>query len=392
MSELRELLEKHVASGSVPGAVALVGRGTDEADVQAVGAHDVEGRAPMTPDSLFRIASITKPIVAAAVLMLVEDGRLALDEPVAGWLPELAAPMVVRTPSGPLDDVVPAERPITVFDLLTSTAGYGFASDFDLPAVAALFPALGDPREVASAPPPDEWMARLSGLPLVYQPGRAYLYNTCSDLQGVLIARASGASLPDFLAERIFGPLGMVDTGFGVPAAQRHRLTSCYRHDPDSRDGDDGAGLRLVDGPDGQYAEVPAFPSGAGGLVSTAADWLAFARLLLGGGEAGGRRLLSAESVRAMTTNHLTPAQAEPGALFLDGQGWGFGGSVDVTAVDPWNVPGRYGWVGGTGTAAYVFPDGTVSILLTQVELDSPVPPHLLRDFCTYAASRSGAA
>jgi CubicO group peptidase (beta-lactamase class C family) len=365
------MLEKYVAAGSVPGAVALVGRGA-EVDLQAVGAHDVEGSAPMTPDSIFRIASITKPIVAAAVLMLVEDGRLALDEPVAGWLPELAAPMVVRTPSSPLDDLVPAERPITVYDLLTSTAGYGFASDFELPAVAAMFPALGDGREVAAMPPPDEWMRRLAGLPLVHQPGRAYLYNTCSDLQGVLIARASGSSLPDFLATRIFEPLGMVDTGFA--ATDRSRLTSYYRHD--------GAGLVLVDGPDGQYAEVPAFPSGAGGLVSTAADWLAFARFLLGGGQ----DLLSAESVRAMTTNHLTPAQAEPGALFLDGQGWGFGGAVDIAARDPWNVPGRYGWVGGTGTAGYVFPDGTVAILLTQVALDSPVPPDLLRDFCTYAA------
>lgn len=384
MSELRELLEKYVAAGSVPGAVALVGRASDDdIDVQAVGAHDVEGRAPMTPDSIFRTASITKPIVAAAVLMLVEEGRLALDEPIASWLPELAAPMVVRTASSPLDDLVPAERPITVFDLLTSTAGYGFASDFDLPAVAAMFPVLGDGRVVASMPPPDEWMRRLSGLPLVYQPGRAYLYNTCSDLQGVLIARASGASLPDFLAMRIFEPLRMVDTGFGVPAAQRHRLTSYYRHE----DGDDGAGLVLVDGPDGQYVDVPAFPSGAGGLVSTAADWLAFARLLLAGGATpGGRRLLSAESVRAMTTNHLTPAQAEPGALFLDGQGWGFGGAVDISTRDPWNVLGRYGWVGGTGTAAYIFPDGRVSILLTQVALDSPVAPELLRDFCTYAA------
>lgn len=388
MSELRRILAKHVADGSVPGAVAVVGRsgpgpGWDvggEVDLQAVGAQDIEGHAPMTPDSIFRIASITKPIVAAAVLILIEDGRLALDEPVARWLPELAAPMVVRTPSSPLDDVVAAERPITVFDLLTSTAGYGFASDFSLPAVGALFPVLGDGREVASMPPPDEWMARLSGLPLVYQPGQAYLYNTCSDLQGVLIARASGAALPDFLTERIFRPLGMVDTGFGVPVSQRHRLSSYYRHDPD------GGGLLLLDGPDGQYAEVPAFPSGAGGLVSTAADWLAFARLLLGGGETGGRRLLSAESVRLMTTNHLTPAQAEPAQLFLEGQGWGFGGSVDIDRRDPWNVPGRYGWVGGTGTAACVFPDGRVSILLTQVALDSPVPPDLLRDFCVYAA------
>jgi CubicO group peptidase (beta-lactamase class C family) len=379
MSRLREILETHVSAGSVPGAVALVGSGAS-VEVQAVGSQDVEGRAPMAPDSIFRIASISKPITAAAVLMLVEDGRFALDDPIGKWLPELAAPVVVRTPSSPIDDVVPAERPITVYDLLTSTAGYGFASDFSLPAVEAVFTVQADGREVALPPAPDEWMAALSGIPLAYQPGQAYLYNTCSDLQGVLIARVTGRPLPDFLAERIFEPLGMTDTGFEVPAAKRNRLTSYYRNDPEG-------GLALADGPDGQYTSIPAFPSGAGGLVSTAGDWLAFARLLLGAGESDGRRLLSAESVRQMTTNHLTPAQAEPGALFLDGQGWGFGGSVDIADIDPWNVPGRYGWVGGTGTAAYIVPStGAVSILLSQVALDSPVPPALLRDFCVYAA------
>jgi CubicO group peptidase (beta-lactamase class C family) len=380
MTDLRKILEKHVGDGAIPGAVALVGRG-DSIDVQAVGSLDAGGSAPMTRDAIFRLASITKPIVAAAVMMLVEDGRLTLEDPVGTWLPEIAHPVAVRTPSSPVDDVVPAARPITVLDLLTSRAGWGFPSDFTLPAVESLFTVQADGREVALPPAPDEWMAALARVPLLYQPGQAWLYNTCSDLQGVLIARVTGQPLPELLAERIFEPLGMTDTGFMVPAAKRERLTSYYRTDPDR-------GLALADGPDGQWSTLPAFPSGAGGLVSTVEDWLAFARMLLAGGSASsGARLLSSESVRQMTTDHLTSAQRDVGALFLEGQGWGFGGSVDIADTGPWNIPGRYGWVGGTGTAGYIVPStGAVSILLTQVAMDSPVPPAVLRDFCVYAA------
>src|SRR6202030_1368765 len=205
--------------------------GGDRTEVAVVGSVAVGG-GPMTRDAIFRLASITQPVVAAAVMVLVEDGRITLDDPVARWLPELADPKVVRTPASTLDDVVRAVRPITVFDLLASRAGYGFASDFTLPAVQALFPVQKDGREVASFPPPDVWMAELARIPLVYQPGEGWLYDTCSTLQGVLIARVSGQSLPDFLAERVFAPLGMTDTGFEVPAAKRDRFTSYYRVDP----------------------------------------------------------------------------------------------------------------------------------------------------------------
>lgn len=379
MSELRRILEKHVADGSIPGAVALVGRG-ESLDVQAVGTLTAGGGVPMTRDAIFRIASITKPIVAAAVLMLIEDGRLALDDQVAGWLPEIAEPMVVRTPSSPVDDLVPAERPITVLDLLTFRAGWGFPSDFALPAVESLFAVQADGRDVALPPAPDEWMAALARVPLIHQPGQGWLYNTCSDLQGVLIARVTGQPLPEFLATRIFEPLGMVDTGFTVPAEHRDRFASYYRNDADS-------GLTLVDGPDGQWSSMPDFPSGAGGLVSTLDDWLAFARMLLAGGEGPRTRLLGEGFVHQMMTDHLTGAQRDLGELFLQGQGWGFGGSVDIATTEPWNVPGRYGWVGGTGTAAYIVPStGTVSILLTQVAMDSPVTPAVLRDFCVHSA------
>ena len=343
MTDLHGLLEKYVANGALPGAVALLAS-ADRTEVAAVGSASLGG-VPMARDSIFRIASITKPITAASVMMLIDDGRIALGDPVRRWLPELAEPVVVRTPASELDDVVPAARPITVADLLTSTAGYGFASDFSLPAVQRLFSVQKDGREPRSFLPPDEWLAELATIPLLYQPGEGWLYDTCSTLQGVLVARVCGQSLPDFMAERVLGPLGMADTGFDVPASQRHRFTSYYRAGP-------GGGLEL-----------------AGGVA------------------ASGRRVLSAESVRLMTTDHTTPAHREIGALFLEGQGWGFGGSVDIAPADPWIVPGRYGWVGGTGTSAHITPStGTVAILLTQVAADSPVPPGWMREFWRYAS------
>ncbi|MFI6648237.1 serine hydrolase domain-containing protein [Streptomyces sp. NPDC050529] len=379
MSTLREVLATHVRDGSVPGAVGLVARG-DRVDVQAVGSADTGG-TPLAPDSIFRIASLTKPITAAAAMMLIEDGRIGMQDPVAPWLPELASPVVVRTPGSPVDDVVPAVRPITVFDLLTFRAGYGFPSDFSLPAVAPLFSELKQaPPQPQAVPAPDAWMATLSRIPLLYQPGESWLYNACSDILGVLITRASGQSLPEFLAERLFEPLGMTDTGFAVPAQKLDRFTSYYR-------AGEAGDLELVDAPDGQWSSMPEFPSAAGGLVSTADDWYAFGRMLLAGGTVGDRALLTPESVRQMTTDHLTPAQRKASGLFTEGQGWGFGGSVDVERTDPWNVPGRYGWVGGTGTAAHIIPaTGTVAVMLSQVEMAGPKPPLTMRDFWRHVA------
>jgi CubicO group peptidase (beta-lactamase class C family) len=380
MASLSGILDEHVRNGALPGGVGLVTRG-GRTEVAVAGSASVGG-VPMARDSIFRIASITKPITAACLMLLIEDGRIALDDPVGEWLPELAKPSVVRTPASETGDVVPATRPITVFDLLTSQAGYGFASDFTLPAVQQLFPVQKDGREVQSFPAPDVWIAELSRIPLLYQPGEAWLYDTCSVLQGILITRVSGQPLPEFMAERAFGPLGMADTGFEVPASKRDRFTSYYRTVPDG-------GLELADGPDGQWSTLPALPLGNGGLAATADDWMAFGQMLLAGGIApGGRRLLSADSVRLMTTDHTTAAQREIGALFLDGQGWGFGASVDIAPIDPWNIRGRYGWVGGTGTSAHITPStGTVAVLLAQVAADSPVPPQWMRDFWRYTAS-----
>ncbi|MGZ4379990.1 MAG: serine hydrolase domain-containing protein [Gaiellaceae bacterium] len=352
MTSLQDLLETAVARGTVPGAAALVAHG-DNVEISSTG--EIE------PDSIVRIASLTKPITAAAVMLLVQDGLVALEDPISRWLPELVSPLVVRTPESAIEDVVAAVRPITVEDLLTFRAGWGFASDFSLPAVAELFqrlPVFG-PRET-----PDEWLVTLARVPMLYQPGEAWLYNTCSDIQGVLIARASGRPLPEFLAERIFEPLGMVDTGFHVPAEKLDRLPPYHGSQP--------APLQ-----DDLWREPAIFPSGAGGLVSTLADWNRFGQMLLADGG-----LLSPESVRLMMTDHLTQEQRDASILFLDGAGWGFGGAV---AAD-----GRYGWVGGTGTTAHVAPaTDTIGLLFTQLQMPGPTPTPLMYQFWQYAFRES---
>ncbi|MBL1073831.1 beta-lactamase family protein [Nocardia sp. 2] len=380
MPGLHEFLEAYVRKGALPGAVGLLARG-DRVEVAAVGSAHADGSVPMRRDSIFRLASLTKPVTAAALLMLVEDRRLALDQPVDEWLPELANPRVLRDPGGPLDDVVPAARPITVFDVLTSQAGFGFASDFASPAMRALRTVQHDGREPQRFPPADRWLGELARIPLLGQPGRYWLYDTSSTVQGILVARASGRPLGEFFAERVFEPLGMRDSGFTVPLADRDRFTSYYRQTPE--------GFALADGPDGQWSTEPDLPLGNGGLVGTADDLLAFHRMLLAEGvDAAGQRVLTSESVRLMRTDHTTPASRALGGLFLEGQGWGCGGSVDIAVTEPWHAPGRYGWVGGTGTSAYHEPgSGRIDIVLTPVAVDSPVPADWLQEFWRFAAT-----
>jgi CubicO group peptidase (beta-lactamase class C family) len=377
-TSVADALTRHVDAGDVPGLVAVVARGGD-LDVTVLGDQAVGG-SPMRADSLFRIASIGKPITAAATLALVADGVVALDDPVGDLLPELASPRVVRTLTSPLDDTVGANRPITVVDLLRSTNGHGFPSDFSAPVAVALAERLFQgPPEPQLVPPPDEWMATLAEIPLVHQPGEGFTYNTAFDILGVLVARATGRSFPDFLAERILRPLGMAETAFAFPAGTDERRTSYYRRGE--------GGLELLDGPAGQWATAPAFPSGGGGLVSTAADLVAFERMLLG----GGGDVLPTELVTAMMTDQLTTAIRAADSVFLDGQSWGYGGGVDVERRQPWNVPGRYGWVGGTGTSAYVVPsDDSIAILLTQVQLGGPGGAPVLDTFVRTAAAHLG--
>ena len=381
MSNLHDILQTYVGNGSVPGAVGLMARG-DRVEVAAAGSADVGGTSPMARDSIFRVASITKPITAAAVMMLVEDRRIALEDPVRQWLPELASPAVVRTPASPVDDVVPAVRPITVADLLTSRAGYGFPSDFSLPAVGLLFSELkqGPPQPQLVAAP-DEWMAALFRIPLLHQPGEAWLYNTCSDILGVLIARAAGQPFETFLRERIFEPLGMRDTGFAVPASDLGRFGPCYWTNP-------ATGARQVyDTREGQWSRPPAFPSGGAGLVSTVVDYLAFAEMLRAGGTHRGERILSRPSIEAMTTDHL--ADLGPGPDPSGALGWGFGVGVQRRRTGPARSVGTYGWDGGLGSQWANDPaEDLIGILMTNQSWTSPTPPLVCNDFwaCAYAA------
>ncbi len=295
----------HVGDARVPGLVALVARG-DEVHVEAVGRLAVGGQ-PVDRGSLFRIASTTKPITAAATLALVREGLLELDEPVDRLLPELADPRVLRRMDGPLDDTVPAAGPVTVRGLLTFTFGFGMA--VEMFSAADPWPVVAAAREAGLAtigPPqpdgvvdPETWIARFGELPLLAQPGERWLYNTGAHVLSVLCRRAAGMPYDEVLRTRVLEPLGMRDTGFSTEDAGR--LATAYQPT--------AGGLVVWDPPDGQWSRPPAFPSGAGGLVSTVDDWHAFGRMLLAGGTAGGRQVLSPESVRLMTTDHLTPEQ-----------------------------------------------------------------------------------
>ncbi|HEX3905857.1 MAG TPA: serine hydrolase domain-containing protein [Polyangia bacterium] len=386
-ADLHAVMAGHVARGEVPGLVALVARG-DDVQVAALGTMVVGGREPMRRDTLFRIASITKPIAAAATMILVDDGLLRLDDSVERWLPELANRRVLRRIDAELDDTVPARRAITVYDLPTSCLGFGSVMappdtyPIQRPIRDGHLGGDGHPHP-SLVPDTDEWMRRVGALPLMYQPGERFLYNASCDLMGVLVARASGGAFSAFLGERLFGPLGMKDTGFWVPPSELGRLAGCYRFDRESRSFEvfDGTGQAS------DWSRPPPFESGAAGLVSTADDYFAFCRMLLNGGVAGvgGARLLTQASVAAMTRDHLTPEQKQGAEIFFGNHsGWGFGMAVNVRSVEgePWVVPGRFGWDGGYGTTAYSDPkNDLVGILLTQRLMDSPEPPAVFREF-----------
>ena len=364
---LHEAMAARVAKGELPGMVSLVAHGED-VHVDAIGAMAFGSNEPMRRDTIFRITSMTKPILAAATMMLVEDGKVALAEPVDRLLPELADRKVLKRIDGPLDETVPARRPITVDDLLTFRMGHGliFEPTFDPPypiitAAKELQLVMGppDPRTPHN---PDEWLKRFATLPLMYQPGERWQYNTGSLVLSVLVARASGEPLSDFFRRRIFEPLGMKDTGFSISAEQSHRLPSQYQTNFQTGKMEE----QSVSGPS-VWTKPPVFPSGAAGLVSTSDDYLAFARLLLNEGVHRDRRLLSQRSVQLMTTNHLTPEQMAAGGPVLGGQGWGFCMAVVTIPDDVSAIPGRYGWNGGYGT--FWFNDPTrslVAIAMTQ--------------------------
>ncbi|RKG97124.1 class A beta-lactamase-related serine hydrolase [Corallococcus carmarthensis] len=374
LAGMTSALRGHVERGELPGLVALVARG-DTVHVDAPGTQDLTSGKPMRRDSLFRLASMAKPITAVATLMLVEEGKLPLDGAVDPWLPELANRRVLRTPDGPLDDTVPAKRAITVRDLLTLRWGLGavMAPPGTHPIQRAMEEARVTPGFHVLTDPPDEFMRRLGSLPLRYPPGERWAYHTGYEVLGVLVARASGLRFEDFLRERLFAPLGMKDTAFVVPAEKLGRLTAAYARDPAT------GRLEAWDTPaDSYWSRPPAFPSGGGqgGLVSTADDVLAFCRMLLGGGQAGDTRLLSRASVQEMLTDQIPEEQKAASPFFpgfWDASGWGFGGSVCTKPDGVSPTAGRFGWAGGYGTTFFIDPrQDLTAVLLTQRRMQGP--------------------
>ena len=386
LARMHDVMAGYVERGEVPGIVTAVSRRGD-AHVDAIGTKGVGGGAPVARDTIFRIASMTKPIIAVATLILVEECVLRLDEPVDRLLPELAGRRVLRALAAALDDTVPAQRPITVRDLLTFRMGFGIvmAPPDTYPIQRAMTELLlGQGPPGASTPPPDEWLRRLGTLPLMYQPGERWVYHTGSDVLGVLIARAAGQPLEAFLRERIFEPLGMRDTGFSVPAAGLDRLATSYWTNPQTR------ALDLYDdAKTGQWSRPPAFPSGGGGLVSTVDDYMAFGQMMLNVGRHGRTRILSRASIETMTTDQLTPAQKAVSGLindYFDSHGWGFGVAMVTQRTDVAGSIGSFGWDGGLGTSWRSDPrEEMVGILLTQASWTSPNPPNVALDFWTSA-------
>ena len=365
-------VETALERGPIPGAVLGVD-GPSGRWVQAVG-RDV----PAT--SILRLSSLTKPVVAAATLLLERDGLLALGDPIERWLPEMAAPCVLKHRSAAIEDTVAVEHRITVEDLLTMRLGTGFA--FEVPdcsvAAAAEQAQLGWGPPVPSGVPhsPDEWVGLLAELPLIEQPGRWWRYGTAFSLLGVLLARASGQTLPSLLQERVTGPLRLHDTGFHVDQEASERLVPCLVW---SGEGDAG----VLDPAEGSaWSTPPVFPDGAGGLVGTADDVLTFGRALLDAGRGGQGSatgsVLPADVVQAMSTEQVPLAQRTGGGnahMFLDPDTWGYGVGIRVGE----ERPSRYGWAGGLGTFWYSYPEHDIAaVVMTQCV---PPPTYVIDTF-----------
>lgn len=385
LRRLRDTLAGPVDSGAIPGFVALVDR-HGQTHVETMGTLHTGGAELMRRDTIFRMASSTKPVTAAAVMTLVDDCRLRLDDPVVPWLPELADRQVLKRIDGPLDDTVPARRAITVRDLLTFTFGFGavVAAPDTYPIQVAMRESGLYSDGAFPSGEPDEWMRRLGALPLMYQPGERWLYNTGADVLGILIARVTGQSFGSYLQERVFAPLGMTDSGFWVPQEKIHRLPTSYAHDPET-----GALAVYDEAAGGRFSEPQAFEVGGSGLASTADDYRAFCRMLLNKGMGDGVRVLSRQSVELMTADQLTPEQKiekdQFPELFGNHGGFGFGMGVRTRRLGFAGV-GQFGWDGGLGVSVQMDPaEDLTLILLTQTAMDTPDSPHLVNDFQTLA-------
>lgn len=330
--------------GPLAGIVDIVCRHGEIAHVDVLGWQDVENRIPMKRDSLFRIASMSKPVTGAAALILMDEGKLSLSDPVEKFLPELANRQIVRDLTGPLDNVYDSPRSITITDLMTHRSGIATPDNTKGPLVDAFVAADAKGRAEGY----DVWLKGIGALPLAHKPGTEFRYGNSTDFLGAVVARASGMKLGDFLQQRIFGPLGMVDTGFWVPEKKWGRLCAPYAMDKDGK---------RVQGTSRPLDKPPAFEAGAGGLVSTADDYLKFARMLLGQGKLSDTRILSRSAVGLMTADHLTREQRmQPFQGIRDywaGQGFGLTVAVidDVARWTPSNgysSAGSFYWPGAT--------------------------------------------
>lgn len=346
LAEVRPALQAFVDSGELAGIVTLTSLGGEIIQSEAIGWADIESRRPMRPDTLFRIASMSKPITSVAALMLMEEGRIALDDPVSRWIPELGDLRVLREATGQVDDTEPLRRGITVEDLFTHRSGIAYAPFSEGPIQQAYEQALGDPATNQLSA--DEWLTALGTLPLVYQPGERFHYGHSSDVLGFLIGRVEGKPFRDVLQERIFAPLGMNDTDFWLVKEKRHRLASLYGYD-------ESAG-RLAKVEPKMDDERPAYTPGGGGLISSAADYHRFVRMLQQGGALDGVRLLRAETVQLMKTNRLTDVQREipfAGMPLWKTNGFGLGVSIaEEPEGNPYacGPPGSITWPGIFGT------------------------------------------
>ena len=370
LAKVADQVSPFIARGDLSGVVALTWQGGRILGVETHGHRDLESGAPMQRDTLFRIASMTKPITTVAALMLMEEGKLKLDDPITRWAPEFANMQVLRDPKGALDDTVPADRHITIEDLMTHRSGlaYGFSSSG--PIAEAHERVLGPPLD--SPMTPDEWLAAIASLPLTYQPGTRMHYSHATEVLGFLVGRIAGSSLRDFLIDRIFGPLGMRDTDFWTPPEKRDRMAKLYRF------GDATGRQHLVRMP--MPDAPPAYAAGGGGLISTVDDYLPFARMLMNGGEVDGVRLLKAQTVADMRTNRLTQAQRQD--LFLGmpmwaGMGFGLGLSVvDAPESNMFGVgpEGCFGWPGAFGTWWQGDPKNDL-IMIYMIQHSIPLTP-----------------
>jgi CubicO group peptidase (beta-lactamase class C family) len=346
--KISEVLEGYVDRGQISGAVAMVERDGEIQYRGAFGFADLSSKAPISEASIFRVASMSKPVTSVAALMLMEDGVIRLDDPITKWLPEFLEMQVLDDPSAGTMAASPARNAITVHDLLTQRSGIPYPFTCEGALAAALGALTADVRPAVA---PDRFIEELAKLPLMFEPGSRWHYGFSTDVLGVLIARASKSSFPGFLQERIFGPLGMVDTAFDVPAEKLDRLTTAYVRVPDSGE------LVVFDPPQGAWSKPPIFPSGGAGLVSSAADYMAFARMLTNGGAVDGGRMLAPETVALLKSNVLS-AEERGNEFFGFADYWrstGFGLGVSMV-VSPKDHPiptseGLIGWPGAFGTS-----------------------------------------